>query len=292
MSIRRLLGLAADGRRVKPVENGIAEMMVEVYQNYALPLDDKQLFEWHMLTQGRRDLQVIGGYRTHDDSMQIVSGPLERPVVHFEAPPSSWAPEEMKRFLAWLHDSHPGGTEPLPAITRAGIAHLYFESIHPFEDGNGRIGRAISERILSQAIGQPSLLMLADTLEQTRKEYYDRLNRASLSNDVFGWLDWFADRVIEAQERTLEQLDFLLFKARLFDELRGRLNPRQEKVLARLFRAGPGGFDGGLSASNYQRVTGASAATTTRDLQDLVEKHALIRQGERKHTRYYLDWRG
>jgi Fic family protein len=174
----------------------------------------------------------------------------------------------------------------LPALTRAGIAHLYFESIHPFEDGNGRIGRALSEKALSQAAGQPTLTALAATILIRRKAYYDELAAGSKQNNVTRWLAWFAGIVIEAQRRTETRVEFLLDKTRLLERLRGQLNDRQEKALLRMLREGPEGFQGGLSAGNYSTITGASPATTTRDLADMVEKGALLRSGERRHARY------
>ena len=157
-SIRRQLGLATDHRRVKPAEQGIAGMMVSLYRSFADPLSDDMLFGWHkMLTNGRRDLKNIGRYRTDAEPMQVVSGSLHAPRVHFEAPPSSKVPKEMERFVKWFNRTAPNGSDPLPALTRAGIAHLYFESIHPFEDGNGRLGRAIAEKALAQSVGHPTL---------------------------------------------------------------------------------------------------------------------------------------
>jgi len=288
-SIRRQLGLATDYRRVKPAEQGIAEMMVSLYRSFAGPLSDDMLFEWHkMLTNGRRDLKDIGRYRTDNEPMQVVSGSLHAPKVHFEAPPSEKLPKEMALFLKWFNHTAPNGCDPLPALTRAGIAHLYFESIHPFEDGNGRIGRAISEKALAQSVGHPTLTALAATILIRRKAYYEALELATQSNHLTPWLCWFAGIAIEAQKRTEAHLEFLLDKTRLLDRLRGQLNGRQEKVILRMLREGPEGFQGGLSAGNYVTITGASPATATRDLADLVEKKALFRQGERRYARYEI----
>jgi Fic family protein len=288
-SIRRQLGLATDNRRVRPGEQGIAEMMVDLYRSFALALSDEMLFAWHrMLMSGRRDLKDIGCYRTSHQPMQVVSGAIHEPEVHFEAPPSSQVAPEMARFINWFGRTAPDGEEPLPALARAGIAHLYFESIHPFEDGNGRIGRAIAEKALAQSLGQPTLTALAATILARRKNYYDALEAANKQNEITAWLAWFAGTAIEAQRRTIAVVEFLIEKTKLLDRLRGQLNERQEKVVLCMFREGPGGFKGGLSAGNYSKITGASPATTTRDLGDLVEKGALNRTGERKHARYQL----
>jgi Fic family protein len=288
-SIRRHLGLATDGRRVRPAEEGMAEMMVDLNRSFAVPLSDEMLFAWHrMLVRGRRDLKDVGHYRTSDEPMQVVSGAMHAPTVHFEAPPSSQVTSEMNHFIDWFARTAPGSENPLPPLTRAGIAHLYFECIHPFEDGNGRIGRAIAEKSLAQSLGHPTLTALAATILVRRKDYYEALEAANKQNEITGWLAWFAGIAIEAQRRTIALVEFLIDKAKLLDRLRGHLNARQEKALLRVLGEGTEGFKGGLSAGNYSNTTGASPATATRDLADLVRKGALIRDGERKHARYQL----
>jgi Fic family protein len=288
-SIRKQLGLAADKRNVRPAEQGVAEMTVNLFRSFAAPLSDRMLFGWHrMVMSGRRDLTDVGRYRTSREPMQVISGAIGKPKVHFEAPPSAQVPREMTRFIDWFNRTAPGGTEPLPALTRAGAAHLYFESIHPFEDGNGRVGRALAEKALAQSLGQPTLTALAATILARRKSYYDALEATSKQTEITRWLAWFAGITIDAQRRTLAMVEFLVDKARLFERLRGKMNERQEKALLRMFREGPDGFKGGLSAGKYATITGASPATTTRDLVDLVEKGALVRVGELRHTRYQL----
>jgi Fic family protein len=293
-SILRQLGLASpDKRRVLPAEQGIAEMMVDLYRSFSQPLSGEMLFGWHrMVSSGRKDLADIGRYRTSREPMQVISGPIGAPTVYFEIPPSKQVPAEMKRFISWFNRTAPYGKEPLPAITRAGTAHLYFESIHPFEDGNGRIGRAIAEKAMTQSFGQPVLVSLATTILAHPKSYYQALEKANRQNDITGWLAWFAEIALEAQRGSIAQVEFIIAKAKLRDRLRGQINERQQKALLRMFREGPEGFKGGLSAGNYSTMTGASPATTTRDLADLVEKGALIRTGERKHARYGLNLNG
>jgi Fic family protein len=288
-SIRKQLGLAADNRRARPAEQGIAETMVDLYRRFSEPLSDEMLFAWHgMLVRGRRDLRDVGRYRTDEQSMQVVSGAIHAPRVHFEAPPSSAMPREMKRFINWFNRTVPGGGEPLPSLTRAGVAHLHFVSIHPFEDGNGCLARAIAEKALAQGRRQPTLIALAATILAKRKQYYEALEAASKGNEITAWLRWFAATAIEAQRRTIAHVEFLIDKTRLLDRLRGQFNGRQEKALLRMLREGPEGFKGGLSAGKYAGITGASPATTTRDLADMVAKGALIRVGERRHARYHI----
>jgi Fic family protein len=289
-SIRRQLGLGADDRRVRAAERGVAEMMVHLHETFAEPLSDDTLFDWHRMLMGnRRDIKDIGRYRRHDDPMQVVSGPIHAPKVHFEAPPSSGVPKKAARFIGWFNRTAPGGIARLPAVTRAGIAHLYFESIHPFEDGNGRIGRVIAEKALAQSLGRPTLTVLAATILSKRKGYYDALERNNTETEITDWLAWFAATVIEAQHRTMALVEFLIDKTKLLDRVSRLLNERQKKALLRMLREGPDGFRGGLSAGNYITITGATTATATRDLTDMVEKGALVRQGERRHARYRLN---
>ena len=288
-SIRRNFGLATDNRKIPAAEQGIAQMMVELYRQFDKPLSNDLLFHWHeLLMNGRHDIKDVGCYRTHESAMQVVSGPLHDPKVHFEAPPSKTIPAEMKRFVQWFARTAPCGKSPLPILTRAGIAHLYFVCIHPFEDGNGRIGRVVAEKAISEGLGQSTLVALSQTINRARKSYYMMLECSNKHNDITAWLVYFAQVVIEAQSQAQSMVEFLIAKTKFFDRLRGQFNERQEKVIVRMMREGPAGFKGGLSAENYLRITGTSRATATRDLQDLVEKKALVRVGNLKSTRYHL----
>ncbi|MCE2890664.1 MAG: Fic family protein, partial [Hyphomonadaceae bacterium] len=192
--------------------------------------------------------------------------------------------------LDWFKSSSPTGSAPQPTVTRAAIAHLWFESIHPFEDGNGRIGRAIAELALAQATSAPSLTVLSEAIKLHRRAYYAKLHEASLSNKIDPWIDWFGETVLAAQQNTRRRVLFVIAKTRMLSELQSRINARQERALLRLFEAGPSGFEGGMSASNYQKITGASPATATRDLVNLVDLGAIIRTGENRNARYWLNW--
>lgn len=288
-SLRRQFGLDTDDRQIRPQERGIAEMMADVYRTSHKPLRHEGLFQWHsMLMAGNRYIETVGDYRKHEDAMQIVSGRLDKPIVHFEAPPSRQVTGEMETFIDWFNQSGPDGQRSLQALTRAAVGHLYFESIHPFEDGNGRIGRALAEKSLAQNIGQPSLISLAFAIDKSRKAYYSELERHQRVLDITGWIIFFSETILDAQRATLERIDFFVQKAKFYDRFQGQLNERQEKVVARIFKEGMAGFKGGLSAENYISITGTSRATATRDLQQLVEIGALTRTGERRHTRYSL----
>ena len=288
-SLRHQFGLGAERPGITPAERGTAQMMVDLYRRFAGALTHNTMFDWHrMLLSGDTSIQVIGGYRRRPDAMQVVSGPVHKPKVHFEAPPSSRVPNEMKQFVTWFNDTAPGGKTPLSPLTRAGIAHLYFVCVHPFEDGNGRIGRALAEKSLAQNLGQPSLIALAHTIERKRKDYYGSLEFNNKDTEITSWLEYFANTVLEAQSNTIKRVDYYVAKAKFYQKHRGSLNERQEKVIERIFREGIDGFKGGLSAENYISITGTSRATATRDLQDMIEKGALTSTGELRHTRYHL----
>lgn len=283
-SLQRQLGIKTQKITANNYEVAIAELMSSVYLTIEQPISQELLCRWHqLLTSHRRDIESKGTYRTHPEDIVIGSGPDFDRKIHFVAPPSKNVEKEMKSFIAWYN----GSTQP--PITKAALAHLWFESIHPFEDGNGRIGRAISEKALSGDVKNPQFIMLANTLLKRRKEYYAELGSASKQLTIQQWMLWFASVCIEAQRNTLSHIDFIIQKSRLMTKAEGQLNTRQEKVVLRLFKAGPEGFKGGLSADNYKKITGASTPTTTRDLRDLVEKNILFKEGERKATRYYLN---
>lgn len=284
-SIASNFGVNTRQRNIPPAEKGIAEMMVDLYRSYNAPLSHEMLFSWHtMLMSGRRDLRDIGKYRTHKDSMRVVSGKYQEPIIHFEAPPSSGMKKEMNRFIKWFDAGHTSG-----ALTRAGVTHLYFVSIHPFEDGNGRLARALAEKSLSMSLGRPTLISLSYMIEKHRKSYYRALELNNKKLEITDWLVYFAKTILDAQGYTQSLINFLIEKTKLYDRLRGKLNERQEKVIARMFRESVDGFKGGLSAENYIRIADTSRATATRDLKDLVDKGALRKKGQLKHTRYYLN---
>jgi Fic family protein len=289
-SLRLQLGLDAENRHIPPAERGITEMMADVYLHFADSLSHETLFVWHkMVMAGERRIETIGNYRHHVDAMQIVSHRLDKPTVHFEAPPSATVKAEMDAFIGWFNATAPNGKTPLTALTRAAISHLYFESIHPFEDGNGRIGRALCEKALAQNLGEPSLIALSHTIERHRKAYYENLEASNKSNKITDWLVYFATTILEAQRVTLARVEFSVAKAKYYERHRNQFNDRQEKVITRMFREGVEGFKGGLSAENYLAIAKTSRATATRDLADLVAKRALMKTGERRYTRYSLN---
>ena len=288
-SIKKNLGLKSTKRNLPPAEFGISEMMVDLSQRYNQPLTHDRLFQWHtMLTSGRRDLIDIGRYRTHEDPMQVVSGRLDRQIVHYEAPPSKAMKKEMEAFVLWFNRIHGQSENTMLPLAKAGIAHFYFLAIHPFEDGNGRIARGLSEKSISMSIQRPALISLSQIIEAKKKDYYSFLEAHNTTLDLTNWLLYFGQTILDAQDNTLKIIEFLIEKAKFFDRFSNQLNDRQTKAIKRIFNAGHEGFKGGLSADNYIRIVKTSASTATRDLKDLVDKRILLKTGNLKSTRYWL----
>jgi Fic family protein len=287
LSLKNNFGLlkATDKKvNIPPAEQGIANIITDVHKNFQRPLTHEILYNWHkMLIADRTDLLEVGQYRSHHDDMQIVSGFVHKPKIHYVAPPSKFIKQEMDNFIAWYNN-----TTHLRILTKAALAHLYFLLIHPFEDGNGRIARAISEQILFVGLKQPLLISISTVIRDNKKKYYDMLNKHDVTLDITEWLQYFAEVVIEAQKYSINSIDFIIKKAKFYDEHKDLLNTRQQKVIAKIFAAGSKGFKGGLSAENYLSITKTSRATATRDLQDLVNKKIFNKIGELKSTRYYL----
>lgn len=289
-SIRNNMGLYVPELPVQDKRaDGIGRLMAAVRNTFAEPMSEEMLFAWHcMVMEGATGLSV-GTWRTHEEPMQVVSGAMGREKVHFEAPPSARVPHEMARFIVWFNATAPGGRDEIrEGPVRAAIAHLYFESIHPFEDGNGRIGRAIAEKALSQSAGRPLLLSLSATIEAARKLYYTALESAQRSNEITPWVIYFIQTVLQAQAEVEVLIDFTLRKARFFDRFEKQLTDRQLKVIRRMWSEGPGGFEGGMNARKYGAITKISKATATRDLQDLAQKGVLHVVGAGRSTRYEL----
>ena len=294
-SIKNNLGLNSTPQQVQDSRaEGVAELMLDVRKSFAEPLSEEKILAWHeMLMKGNRMVRV-GAWRAHDEPMQVVSGPIGRQKVHYEAPPSSRVPSEMKAFVQWFNDTGSGEKSAMVSpLVHTALAHLYFETIHPFEDGNGRIGRAIAEKALSQGFKRPVLLSLSRAIEANRNAYYDALQAAQSGHDIKAWVTCFVAMVIEAQTQAEEHMEFALKKAKFFNRFESELNERQLRVLRRMLAEGPKGFQGGMSAKKYVSMTKASKATATRDLQDLASRGIFTTVGGGRSTRYEinLDWR-
>jgi len=281
-SIRKNLGLHVSPSVISdPKAEGVGELMIDVRKSFKEPLTRQMLFRWHRMLFDDSDKIMVGKWRTHDEPMQVISGAMGKEKVHFEAPPSSQVPAEMDRFIDWFNETRPAGEKQLhKAPIRSAIAHLYFETIHPFEDGNGRIGRAIAEKALSQGIGRPVLLSLSEAMESNKKAYYDALKAGQRSNEISKWIHYFIDTILHAQIKAGNQIDFTLRKVKFFDRHEDQLSERQKKVINRMLDEGPDGFEGGMNARKYKGLTRVSKATATRDIQQLVDMGAFVRHGK------------
>jgi Fic family protein len=201
-------------------------------------------------------------------------------------------PDEMAKFIDWYNQTSPlSGDKTISGIARAGTAHLWFEVIHPFDDGNGRVGRAIADHALSQSLGYPTTACLATAIEGDKKSYYLQLEKASRGSlDIVAWLDYFANKVIKAQEIAREEMDFVLAKTRFYEAYGDQLNDRQARMVLRVFAEGRKGFDCGITTKKYEAITKCPNRTASRDLSDLVAKGVIIPlPGGGRTTRYELN---
>ena len=288
-SIARRLGMDVGG--LVPADRdveGVVEMMLDATTNYTQPLTADRLFGWHaaLFPTGRSGLQKITVGNWRDDSsgpMQVVSGPIGRQKVHYEAPPAARVPGDMARFLNWFEA--PGNTDPLLI---AGLAHLWFVTVHPFDDGNGRIARAIADMELARS--EQSTQRFYSTSAQIRRErndYYTTLERTQKGTlDVTPWQEWFLACLRRAIEGSQHTLAAVLEKARFWERFAQQsLNARQVKVLNRLLD----GFEGKLTTSKYAKLTKSSQDTAYRDILELVERGALRKDpGGGRSTSYSL----
>ena len=287
-SIRKHLGLKTDTRKTPPNANGVSEMLVDIYLHFNHKLTHEMLFSWHsMLMKGRRDIGYVGEYRGHEEPMQIISGNYNSPKIFYEAPPSSIVYFEMGKYIEWFNGA--SKNHKIPTILFAGIAHVYFEMIHPFEDGNGRIGRALVEKALSIRLNAATLNSLSKVIELDKKAYYSAFGLCNTQLNLDKYLQVFSKLILDAQLYSYKTIEFLIIKTKYFQKFSNAFNNRQEKAILRIFEEGIGGFKGGLSAANYRAITGTSNATATRDLQELVEIGAFIKTGQLKGTRYLLE---
>lgn len=288
-SVRNKLGLHGNPPVKDKRAQGIGEIMVEVRHSYAAPLTQEQLFSWHNLLLAQSKYITTGQWREGEEPMQVISGAAGREKIHFEAPPSERIPAEMNRYIEWFNNTAPGGKQEIAeAPLRAAIAHLYFESIHPFEDGNGRIGRALAEKALSQTAGRPLVLSLSRTIEAARKDYYRALEMAQRSNGITDWVVYFVNVVLHAQRQAKQLIEHTLQRSKFYDRFKEQLNERQLKAINKMLDAGPEGFEGGMTTKKYISITGSSKATATRDLQELAAIGALILEGAGRSTHYAL----
>jgi Fic family protein len=288
-SIARRLGLDVGGLvKVGRDVDGIVEMMLDATQGYEETLTAERLFGWHaaLFPTGRSGLGriTVGAWRTAESGpMQVVSGPIGREKVHFEAPAADRLEKEMAEFLKWFNEE-----TAIDPVLKAGVAHFWFETIHPFEDGNGRIGRAIADMLLARADKRKQrFYSMSSQIESERNEYYDQLESAQRNGlDITGWLGWFVgclERTIVAADGMLESV---LLKARVWKQLsRGEVNERQRVVVNRLLDD----FKGFLTTSKYGKLAKCSQDTALRDIRELLDRGVLVQNpGSGRSTSYRI----
>lgn len=288
-SIARRLGMDVGG--LIPADRdveGVVEMMLDATSNHQKPLTEERLFDWHaaLFPTGRSGMHKIRVGTWRDDStgpMDVVSGAIGKENVHYQAPPAERLSDEMAKFLTWFEG--PKDTDPL---LTAGLAHLWFVTIHPFDDGNGRIARAITDMALarSEKTGQRFYSMSAQ-IRRERNDYYNTLEATQKGAlDVTRWQTWFIDCLHRAIDGAQETLGAVLFKAQLWERFaKEPVNKRQIKVLNRLLD----GFEGKLTTSKWAKLAKCSQDTAYRDILDLVERGAMQKDpGGGRSTSYSL----
>ena len=298
-SVMRRLGVeGAIGARVSRGVDGLLDVMQDATGAYREELDDDRLCRWQsaLFPGGASGIRriAVGRYRESGAPMQIVSGPNGREKVHYEAPKSSEVAREMRRLLKWFERSRPrdGRKAPMDGIVRAAIAHLWFETIHPFEDGNGRVGRALIDMALAQDVQSSQRFhSVSQQLMAQREAYYDALAKAQRGTlDATDWVSWFVTQFRLACVTSQQVISMAIEKSRFWaTHAQHPINARQRKALMRLLDAGRAGFEGGMSAEKYGNLTGASKATATRDLGDLQKAGLLVATGQGRGTRYWVN---
>ncbi|QDS97038.1 Fic family protein [Adhaeretor mobilis] len=293
-SIARKLGLDVAGlpRPSRDVD-GVVEMMLNATQKFDEELTGERLWGWHaaLFPTGHSGINRIAvGQWRHDEEgpMQVVSGPIGKEKVHFQAPSAERLSEEVKRFLDWFNTPQVGESLTTDPVLVAGLAHFWFVTIHPFEDGNGRIARAIADMALARADGtEQRFYSMSSQIELERKDYYRQLEHAQRGElDVTGWLAWFVDCLGRAIESSDERLSGVLKKARLWQHLNTQtVNERQRLVINRMLN----GFEGFLTTSKYTKFAKCSADTALRDIQELLSWGVLLKNpGRGRSTSYRL----
>lgn len=299
-SLARRMGLEAmqDGQVTRRSE-GLAELMMDATEQFAQPFTLARLLNWHHLLFPTADASLaaralnVGALRG-DEPMQVVSGRLDQPTVHFEAPPRLGLEQALDDFLEWFEASR--NQPELDPLVRAGVAHFWFVTLHPFDDGNGRLTRAITDLALAQGEHQAiRFYAMSASILEDRAGYYHALESSQKATlDITAWLEWFLNTLLQSFQQAMARVDRVLHKTRFWQLHQGAsLSAEQVKVLNRLLDGGERGFEHGISAAQYQAVAKVSKATATRHLADLLEKNCLVRlPGGGRSTRYQVNTAG
>lgn len=290
-SVARKLGLPSAGLPFDRRVDDLVSVLIDATQNYDLPLTPDRIWGWQaaLFPTGYSGMHRIkvGGWRDSHEPMRVLSGPLGREKVHFEAPPADRLEEEMKRFLSWWEDSK----EKVEGVIRAALAHLWFVTVHPFEDGNGRIARALTDMALAQDDKQRvRYYALSAEIMTGREDYYNVLEKTQKGScDITQWLLWFLSCFTRAIKHSDDLLNGVFSKAEFWrTHAQDKLTDRQRKVINRLLDAGPEGFEGGLTTQKFASMTHCSRVTAYRELDQLFEMGILKRCGQGRSVRYEL----
>jgi Fic family protein len=296
-SVGRRLGLPDAGLKeiIDQKAEGLVEILLDATTNYSKKITMERIWSWHaaLFPTGYSGMVKISVGQWRNDSkgqMQVISGPIGQEKVHFEAPPAKKIDKEMQTFISWINTK-----DELDGIIKAGIAHIWFVSIHPFDDGNGRIARTLTEMFLTKDEDNPKrFYSLSSQIMAERNEYYKILKATqSGKGDITEWLKWFLECMNRAILNSNTLLKKIMTKARVWKEFAQiKLNERQIKVINRLLDAGAGGFEGGLKNKKYMGIAHTSRATAQRELADLVNKGILIKMpGGGRSVSYNIDWK-
>lgn len=290
---RRLGSSQTQSYPVSERSEGLAAMMLDAIDNHEQPLSIERLYQWHrwLFPVNEWSVQPVNvGQLRGDEPMQVVSGRVDRPTVHFEAPPRATLDDQLAEFIPWFNQTRHDPT--MDPLLRAAICHLWFVTLHPVDDGNGRLTRALTDLALSQADSQGiRLYAMSVAILEWRADYYRALESTQKGTlDITSWICWFLDTLDYSIELALQVIARSLAKAHFWlQHCHDSLSPEQTKVLNRLLDGGEQGFENGISASQYQKVAGVSKATATRHLAELVERGCIEKlPGGGRNTRYQI----
>ncbi|OOH88959.1 cell filamentation protein Fic [Pasteurellaceae bacterium 15-036681] len=268
---------------------GVSEIMLDALENWQSELSLERLFQWHQWLFAHEHANYIGKLRG-EEPMQVVSGRLDRPTVHFEAPPRTQLEQELNIFIQWFNQSR--SNTNLDPLIRVAICHLWLLTLHPFEDGNGRITRTLTDLALAQADQQSiRLYAISATILKKKNDYYRILEQSQKGTpNIQLWIEWFLDILIETLQQSLKNIHSIIQKARFWQfHQNTEISAEQKKVLNRLLDGGETGFENGINASQYQKVAKVSKATATRHLSYLLEKGLLQKtDAGGRSTRYVI----
>ena len=296
-SVARRLGLDTSGAPIAEGKRNI-EGLIDVLQDATLNTESaltlERLCNWHgaLFPTGFSGMQRIDVGALRSVPMEIVSGSIGHTKVHYAAPPAEGLADQVDAFLTWFNQTHPStGSRPMDGLVRAAVSHLWFETLHPFDDGNGRIGRAIMQLALGQDMGQPGrIVSLSRQLESCKDRYYSALERAqrSKSMDMTAWVEWMLEQFSLASELASSTIDASIQRIRFQAWMSSfPINERQQKTMKKLLDAGPKGFEGGMTTRKHERISQTSTPTAARDLIELERLGLLKRYGAGRSTRYY-----